>query len=36
MDSVIGRVLVEPKVMDGTQCYAVIQDPAGAVVALLG
>lgn len=31
-----GRVLVAPKPMGDTQRYAVIQDPAGAIAALLG
>jgi len=31
-----GKLLIEPKAISDTQRYAVIQDPAGAIAALLG
>lgn len=31
-----GKLLVEPKAISDTQRYAVIQEPAGAIAALLG
>jgi len=31
-----GRILVGPKAIDEKQRYVVIQDPAGAVAALIG